>query len=433
MKPIIAIVGRPNVGKSRLFNRIVGQRRAIVADEPGVTRDRHYADADWCGKQFIAVDTGGLDLDPRADLEGEVSKQSLLAIEEADVVVCIFDGQRDPTPDDYDVIAMMRKAHKPVIYAVNKVDEAVHETMLGTYYEAGVTELIAVSAEHGRGVDELLERMAQLMPKTAGAQEDAARTHPIAVVGRPNVGKSTLINRLAGENRVVAHEIAGTTRDAIDVEIEFEGRVHTFIDTAGVKKRWGISERLEKFTAMRSLRTIDRSHLVIQLIDGREGLTKQDMHLTGFVAEEGKGLILLVNKWDLMNKDWKDFEDDLRHDLGQLGDVPILPVSAKTGYGCLKIFSELAKMEDGLAARVGTSQLNRILEDALARHHLPSHKGKQVTINYATQTGTHPPTFVLFSNFPAAVPYTYRRYLMNRIKEAIGVKGVPVRVVCRRK
>jgi GTP-binding protein len=433
MKPIIAIVGRPNVGKSRLFNRIVGQRRAIVADEPGVTRDRHYADAEWCGRPFIAVDTGGLDLDPHADLEGEISKQSLFAIEEADVVVCVFDGQRDPTPDDRDVIAMMRKSQKPVLCAVNKVDEAVHESMLGAYYEAGLTELFPVSAEHGRGVDDLLERVMKLLPQEALSGEEVARKNPIAVVGRPNVGKSTLINRLAGENRVVVHEMAGTTRDAIDVEIEFEGRIHTFIDTAGVKKRWGVSERLEKFTAMRSLRTVNRSNVVIQLIDGREGMTKQDMHLTGFVVEEGKGLILLVNKWDLVQGDWKKFEDDLRHDLGQLGDVPILPVSAKTGSGCLKIFSELAKMEDALAARVGTAELNRILEEALARHHLPAHKGKQVTINYATQTGTHPPTFMLFSNFPAAVPYTYRRYLVNRLKEAIGARGVPVKIVCRRK
>jgi GTP-binding protein len=432
MKPIVAIVGRANVGKSRLFNRIVGQRRAIVADEPGVTRDRHYADADWRGREFIVVDTGGLELDPNADLEGAISSQSLSAIEEADAVICIFDGQRDPTPDDFDVIEMLRKAKKPVIFAVNKIDVEGHESMLATYYEAGVGDLMAVSAEHGRGVDDLLEELIKHIPEAA-AQEDAERKNPIAVVGRPNVGKSTLVNRLVGEERVVVHEKAGTTRDAIDVEIEYDGRTHTFIDTAGVKRRWGIAERLEKFTAMRSLRTIDRSHVVLQLIDGREGITKQDLHLTGFVLEEGKGLVLLVNKWDLVERDWEEYREDLKHALGQMGDIPILPVSAKTGHGCLRIFEELARIEQALATRVPTSELNRLVEDALLRHHIPSHKGKEVTIKYATQTGINPPTFALFSNFPAAVPYTYRRYLIKRIKDAIGAAGAPVKLICKRK
>jgi GTP-binding protein len=432
MKPIVAIVGRANVGKSRLFNRIVGSRRAIVADQPGVTRDRHYADADWRGREFIVVDTGGLELDPNADLEGAISAQSLNAIEEADAVICIFDGQRDPTPDDFDVIGMLRKVRKPVLFAVNKIDVEGHEAMLSTYYEAGVGEILPVSAEHGRGIDDLLEELIKHIPEAAEA-EDAPRKNPIAVVGRPNVGKSTLINRLAGEERVVVHEKAGTTRDAIDVEIEFDGRVHTLIDTAGVKRRWGIAERLEKFTAMRSLRTINRSHVVLQLIDGREGITKQDLHLTGFVLEEGKGLVLLVNKWDLVGRGWEDYREDLRHQLGQMGDIPILPISAKTGYGCLKIFDRLANLEEALAAKVSTSALNRIIEDALAKHHMPSHKGKEVKIKYVTQTGINPPTFTLFSNFPAAVPYTYRRYLIKRIKDAIGAGGAPVKVICRRK
>lgn len=432
MKPIVAIVGRANVGKSRLFNRIVGQRRAIVADEPGVTRDRHYADADWRGREFIVVDTGGLELDPNADLEGAISAQSLSAVEEADAVICIFDGQRDPTPDDFDVIEMLRKVGKPVLFAVNKVDVEGHEAMLAAYYEAGVADLLPVSAEHGRGVDELLESLMEHIPEST-APEEIERKNPIAVVGRPNVGKSTLINRLAGEERVVVHEKAGTTRDAIDVEIEFDGRTHTFIDTAGVKRRWGIAERLEKFTAMRSLRTIDRSHVVLQLIDGREGITKQDLHLTGFVLEEGKGLVLLVNKWDLVERDWEDYREGLRHQLGQMGDIPILPVSAKTGYGCLKIFAELARIEQALATTVSTSELNRLVEDALERHHMPSHRGREIKIKYATQTGINPPTFALFSNFPAAVPYTYRRYLIKRIKDAIGAAGAPVKLICRRK
>jgi len=432
MKPIVAIVGRANVGKSRLFNRLVGQRRAIVADEPGITRDRHYADAEWCGREFIAVDTGGLELAPAADLEKAISEQSISAIEGADAVVCVFDGQREPTPDDHDVIEMLRKVKKPVIFAVNKVDVEAHEARLADYYGAGIPKLFPVSAEHGRGVDDLLDEVMGNIPASA-AGDEVEEGNPVAVVGRPNVGKSTLVNRLAGEERVVVHERAGTTRDAIDVEIEFDGRVHTFIDTAGVKRRWGVAERLEKFTAMRSLRTIDRAHLVLQLIDGREGITKQDLHLTGFVLEEGKGLILLVNKWDLVDRDWPQYREELRAGLGQLGDVPLLPVSAKTGFGCLKIFDELGRVEEALTARVSTSELNRILGEALEKHHMPAFRGNEVRIKYATQTGINPPTFTLFANYPAAVPYTYRRYLIKRLKDAIGVRGAPVRIICKKK
>ena len=433
MNPIIAIVGRPNVGKSRLFNRLVGRRRAIVADVPGVTRDRHYAPGEWAGREFIAVDTGGLDLDPAADLEREISKQSLRAVEEADVVVCVFDGQRDPTSDDREVVEKLRGISKPVIYAVNKIDEASHEALLASYHELGASPIFACSAEHGRGVDDILEEAIKHFPEEPAGEADVGKGLRVAVVGRPNVGKSTLINRLAGEERVVAHETPGTTRDAIDVEIDFEGKSFVFVDTAGVKRRWGIADRLEKFTAMRSLKTVDRADIVLQLIDGSEGLTKQDLHLAGFVREEGKGLLLLVNKWDLMGAKWEEYEKRLRRGMGELHEIPALPISASTGHNCLRIFQAIGKMQKALSATITTSKLNRIVEDALAGHHLPDHRGKQVRVYYATQVGTNPPTFALFSNFPAAVPYTYRRYLIRRIQEAIGAEGVPVRVVCRRK
>jgi len=432
MKPIVAIVGRPNVGKSRLFNRLVGHRRAIVADQPGITRDRHYADAEWAGREFIVVDTGGLDLDPAADLEHEISKQSLAAIEEADAVICLFDGSHPPTADDRDVVRKLRTIGKPVFFAVNKIDEASHEARLGDYHELGAGELLGVSAEHGRGVDDLLEALTRAVPDRPEAPEEGRGTL-IAAVGRPNVGKSTLINRLAGEPRVVVHGQAGTTRDAIDVDVEFDGREYVFIDTAGVKRRWGVSERIEKFTAMRSLRTIDRAQIVLQLIDGAEGYTKQDAHLTGFVQEEGKGLVLLVNKWDEVDLGWDDYGSSLRRGLGQQGDLAMLPVSAKTGYNCLKIFELVAKLEGFLAAKISTSKLNEVVQNALDAHHLPVHRGKQVRIKYATQVGTHPPTIALFSNFPSAVPYSYRRYLIGRIKAAMGIRGVPLRLVCKRK
>ncbi|MFH0800218.1 MAG: ribosome biogenesis GTPase Der [Pseudomonadota bacterium] len=441
MHPILAIVGRPNVGKSRLFNRIVGQRRAIVADVPGVTRDRHYAEAEWAGREFVAVDTGGLDLDPAADLEREISKQSLKAIEEADVVVCLFDGQNDPTADDREVVAALRRISKPVIYAINKIDEASHEGLVHSYHELGATPVVAVSAEHGRGVDDLLDEVIRRFPPESAGVEDEQGIF-VAVVGRPNVGKSTLINRLVGEERVVANEMPGATRDAINVEIDFEGKKYIFIDTAGIKRRWGVAERLEKFTAMRSLRTIDRAKIVLQLIDGSEGLTKQDLHLTGFVREAGRGLILLVNKWDLMSgrgrtsdeqPEWEEYEKRLRKGMGELHDIPAFPISASTGQNCLRIFKGIDQLEKCMGTKIATSVLNRVLEKALAEHHMPVHRGKQVRIYYATQVATHPPTFALFSNLPAAVPYTYRRYLIRRLQDELGMEGVPVRVVCRKK
>ena len=433
MHPILAIVGRPNVGKSRLFNRIVGAGRAIVADTPGITRDRHYATAEWVGREFIVVDTGGLEFDRNRDLEQKVSKQSLKAIEEADVVVCLFDGQNDPTSTDREVLEKLRAFSKPVVFAVNKVDEAIHEERVNRYHELGASPLVAISAEHGRGVDDLLDEAVRFFPVEAVGEKSKKEATLIAVVGRPNVGKSTLINRLAGEERVVAHELPGTTRDSIDVEVEFEGKKYIFIDTAGVKRRWGVSERIEKFTAMRSLRTIDRADIVLQLIDGVEGLTKQDLHLTGFVREEAKGMILLVNKWDKVKFEWANYEKGLKNGMGELKDVLSLPISAATGTNCLKLFSSIGKLSRALGQKISTSKLNAFFEKALAEHHLPVHRGKQVKIYYATQVGTHPPTFALFSNFPAAVPYTYRRYLIRRLQEEMGIEGVPVRIVCRKK
>jgi len=433
MHPIIAIVGRPNVGKSRLFNRLVGKRKAIVADVPGVTRDRHYAQGDWRGRDFIAVDTGGLDLDPAADLGQHITKQSLMAIEEADVIICLFDAQIEPGAADHEIVSELRKLKKPVIFVVNKVDDEKHMAKLNLYYEFGLDHIFAVSAEHGLGVDDLLDEVLERLPQSIPPEDVDEGRIIVAVVGRPNVGKSTLINRLAGEDRVVAHEKPGTTRDAIDVEIEFEGKQYLFIDTAGVKRRWGVAERLERFTAMRSLRTVDRAGVVLQLIDGAEGLTRQDLHLTSFVQEQGKGMLFLVNKWDLMDADWEEYERRLRRGLGDMSDIAVLPISATTGQNCLKVLSGINALYETMGVKIATSKLNRIVELALDNHHLPVYRGKQVRIYYATQIGTYPPTFALFTNYPAAVPYTYRRYLIRKISEALEVKGIPVKVVCRRK
>jgi GTP-binding protein len=420
------------VGKSRLFNRLIGYRKALVDDTAGVTRDRHYAPAEWCGKEFIAVDTGGIDLDPNADMERKVTEQSMSAISEADVVVCVFDGQIEPMPEDRELTRRLRKIGKPVIFALNKIDLVEHESHVHDYQMMGVDPLIAVSAEHGRNVDDLLEQVVAHFP------EDKEKTSKIAgpritVVGRPNVGKSTLINRLSGEERVIVHEMPGTTRDAVDVEIEYEGRHYVFIDTAGVRKHFHSTEFLEKFSAMRSLRTIDRSDIVLQLIDATEGLTHQDLNLAGFIYEQGKGTILLVNKWDAMKIPWSEYEDELRNRLKELHDIMTFAISARTGYHCLNIFGGIRKLSEALEKKFATSEINRILGDALSKHNMPAYKGKAVRIYYATQTGTKPPTITLFANYPAAVPYAYRQYLIHRFQEALGVEGVPVKVIFRKK
>lgn len=433
MHPILAIVGRANVGKSRLFNRIVGRTSAIVADIPGITRDRHFAPADWAGREFIVVDTGGIDLDPALDLEQKITKQSLKAIEESDVVVCLFDGQNEPTSTDRDIVEKLRAISKPVVFAINKIDELRHEDRVNDFRALGVEKIIAVSAEHGRNVDDLLTEAVSLFPSKKAARKRAGKNRFITVVGRPNVGKSTLVNRMAGEERVVVHETPGTTRDAIDVEIAFEGKSYTFIDTAGVKKAWAVEERVEKFTAMRSLRTIDRADIVLLLIDGAEGLTKQDLTLAGFIHGEGKGLVLLVNKWDLVKLKWEEYAKRLQKGMGELHDVRAFPISAATGLNCLKIFGAIDRIDSVLGKKIPTSKLNSLIEKALAEHHMPVYKGKQVRIYYARQMGTYPPSFALFSNYPAAVPYTYRRYLTGCLKKAFSLHGVPLKLVCRKK
>jgi GTP-binding protein len=432
MKPIVAIVGRPNVGKSRLFNRLIGYRKALVHDTPGVTRDRHYAAADWCGRNYIVIDTGGIDLDPRADIEHKITQQSLAAISEADVVICLFDGQVDPTPHDRDVAEKLRTIGKPVLFAVNKVDEPGHESAAVNYYRLGIEPVFMISAEHGRNVDDLLDKLLSHFPPP-GEEEKKSEVPRITVVGRPNVGKSTLINRLAGSERVIVHEMPGTTRDAIDVEVEFEGRRYIFVDTAGIRKTFRIEENIEKFSAVKSLRAVDRSDIVCLLVDAAEGVTHQDLNLAGFVFGEGKGLIMLVNKWDLAEIKWGDYEGRIRDHLKELHDVPLLGISAKTGHNCLKVFERIDRLYGALSTKIATSKLNRILKEALQGHHMPVHRGREVNINYVTQTGTRPPTFTLFANMPAAVPYAYRRYLMRCFEEALGIKGIPIRLVFRKK
>lgn len=433
MQPILAIVGRPNVGKSRLFNRIVGKNKAIVADEAGVTRDRHYGHAQWNGHDFRVIDTGGLDMDTEVRLDKHISDQSIKAIHEADVIVALFDGQVDPSAADLDIVRELRKVPTPIFFTVNKVDTVTHLGRENSYYELGVDKLYPVSAEHGLGLADLLDEIVQVFSKPEDVTDSTDQPCTISIIGKPNVGKSTLLNRFAGEDRVITDNQAGTTRDAIDIELEFAGKKYIFIDTAGVNRRFQVRERLEKCTAIRSLKVIDRSQIVIQLIDAMEGLTKQDLHLAGYIREQGRGSLFLINKWDQINMPWDECERELRKGMGELYDLPMMPISAKTGYNCLQIFKELGKLYKALSTRLSTSQLNEIIDNALTAHHLPVHRGRSVQIKYATQVNILPPTVCVFSNFPKAIPEHYKRYLKKHIIEAIGLPGIPVRLICKRK
>ena len=433
--PIIAIVGRPNVGKSRLFNRLIGGvAKALVDDQPGVTRDRHYAVGDWRGQQFIVVDTGGLIPGAEDPLNKKVWGQAFLAIQEADIIICLLDGMEGLNPVDEVLVKELRKIDKPVFYAVNKVDEAAHENNVVDFTRMGLKNLIPVSAEHGRGVSDLLEGIYTeisrgtmfLTRNHVPHEEPCTSCIRVAIIGRPNVGKSTLINRLAGQERVVVHEEAGTTRDAIDVVIEKGKQKMILVDTAGIKKKSATKTRLEKFSAIKSLKAIDHSDVVCLLIDASQGLTHQDLQLAHTVWEAKKGLIVLINKWDLMKASMKKYMEDITPQFGELREVPIRCISAQTGAHCDEVWKQVFALWQAMQKRISTAVLNAWLEKIVVSHPLPMYKQKDVKLYYATQVGISPQHFVLFTNYPQGVPQDYRRYLMRQLKKAMGVEGVPL-------
>lgn len=427
--PIVAIVGRPNVGKSRLFNRLTGRTRAIVDDTAGVTRDRHYAHAEWRGVPFVVVDTGGLIPGAEEPLHKKVWGQAFLAIQEADCLICLLDGREGLTPVDETLIQELRMIDKPCFYTVNKIDTASQEKMLADFTRLGVEPLIPISAEHGRCVSDLLEALYQKLPHSQkmGAS-DALR---LSIVGRPNVGKSTLINRLAREERVIVHEEAGTTRDAIDVTVEKEGRQYIFVDTAGIKRKRATKTRLEKFSVIYSLKAIDRSQFVLLLLDATEGLTHQDLHLAHYVWEAGKGLLILVNKADLIKSKIKEYREALLSQLGALQNVPLLAISAKTGLNLDLIWRWIQKMERNSQKRIATSLLNEHLEKMVASHPPPSYKGRDVRIFYGTQIDVSPPHIILFVNEPRGMATSYQRYLKNQFTKVFEMEGMPIRLSIR--
>ena len=431
MKPIIAIVGRPNVGKSTLFNRLVGRRKAMVDDMPGVTRDRNYAEVNRYDVPFILVDTGGFEPETDDRLLQQMREQSQLAMDEADLILFVMDGRSGLTPADREVVEMLRRVDKPVFHLVNKIDGDKLESGIGDFYALGVETLYPVSAEHNRGVGDLMTEVCAALPVDRSEAQDEELTR-IAVVGRPNVGKSSLVNRLLGFERVVANPVAGTTRDAVDTPFTWHKKRFLLIDTAGIRRKGKTTEKIEKYSVMDSLRSIERADVVLIVIDAEDGVTEQDSKIAGYAYEAGLGCIFVVNKWDTLEKDnatLGKFVDRIRTEFKFLPFVPIVFVSAKTGQRLGRIMEEVDNVMAQFAKRVTTSELNRVFSAATAAHHAPLFQGRRVKFYFATQVGTRPPSFVIFTNRPEGIHFSYERYLMNQIREAFGFTGTPLRLM----
>ena len=435
MKPIIAIVGRPNVGKSTLFNRIAGGKKAIVWGEPGVTRDRNYADVEWDEGGFTLIDTGGFEPVSKDRIFIQMREQCQLAMDEADVVLFLMDGKEGLTPSDKEIADILRKLNKPVFYIVNKIDGPRHEGKALEFYGLGVEPLYSISAEHGYGVNGLMEEVLKALPSLAKEKWDKNITK-VAVVGRPNVGKSSLINRLLGYKRVLVDEAPGTTRDAIDTLFERDGKRYVLIDTAGIRRKSRISLRLEKFSIVEALRTIDRADVALLLLDSKEGVTDQDARIGGLIHEKGRGCILVVNKWDLVEKNSQTmvhYEREVRESLKYLSYAPILFISALTGQRVRRVLDIVDHVSEQSKKRIPTSSLNKYFGNWIEKFPPPLYKGRSVKLNYITQVSTSPPTFVIYTNFPEGVHFSYERYIVNQMRETFSFEGVPVRFWFRKK
>lgn len=434
MKPIVAIVGRPNVGKSTLFNRIVGGRTAIVEDTPGVTRDRLYRDTSWRGRNFTLVDTGGLEFNRDDTITTMVRKQVEVAMDEADVIVFVTDGKEGLNPNDHMVADMLRRIRKPVILAVNKI-ERFKDPAFMEFYQLGLGDPVPVSAMHGMNIGDLLDKIYEALPDLPDDdyEPDAIK---IAVVGRPNVGKSSLVNVLLGQERVIVSDVPGTTRDAIDTVFQRDNQEYVIIDTAGLRRKSRIEEPTERYSVIRSLRAIDRSDVVLVVIDATEGVTEQDKRIAGYAHEAGKAIILVVNKWDLIEKDANTinrFEEGIRMELPFLHYAPTAFVSALTRKRVPKLFDLVDFVAEQAARRVATSVLNEVIQEAVRLTPPPSDKGRRLKILYATQAGVKPPKFILFVNNPKLLHFSYKRYLENQLRQAFGFEGNPVWLLVRKR
>ena len=434
MKPIVAILGRPNVGKSTLFNRITRRRDAIVDNQPGVTRDRHFGDAVWDEREFILIDTGGFISGDEDQFAAPIRFQVEQAIAEADVVLLVLDGKGGISPFDRELIDRLRILQRPVFYAVNKIDGIEQEKHLYEFYALGIETLYPLSAEHGYGVPSFLDDLIKALP--VHAQTDDQGHIRIAMVGRPNVGKSSLINRLLGEERLVVSDVPGTTRDAIDTLCEWNGRSYLLIDTAGIRRKAKVDLKLEKFSIIKALKRLERCDIALVVLDAGQGITEQDIKVAGYANERGCGTIFIANKWDLVNAadlTPRKFEQDLRHAAKFLHHSPLLTLSALTGKRMAKLFPMVDQVYAQYSTRIGTGQINRIITKATERTEPPLHKGRRLKFYYTTQISDSPPTFVSFVNYPNAVHFSYQRYLLNQIRIEGGLDQVPLRLYFRQR
>ena len=435
-RPLVAIVGRPNVGKSMLFNRLVGQRLSIVEDTPGVTRDRLYAECEWCGRKFDMVDTGGIEPTTDSEILLFMREQAQIAIDAATVIVLVTDLRTGVTAADKDVANMLLRSKKPVVLAVNKADSTgVTDAGVYEFYSLGLGDPIPVSAVHGHGTGDLLDECLKYFPE-ADEEEDEADLIKVAIIGKPNVGKSSLLNHILGEKRVIVSDMAGTTRDAVDTVYENQYGRYLFIDTAGIRRKSKVDERVEKFSVMRAQLAIERADVCLILLDARDGVTDQDTKIAGLAHEAGKASIIVVNKWDLVEKETGTMEKmrkDIMRDLSFMSYAPILFISALTGQRTDRIFELINFVNDQSNMRITTGMLNNVLADAQARVQPPTDKGRRLKIYYMTQTGIKPPNFVIFCNSRELFHFSYQRYLENQIRAVFGLEGTPVRIVIRQK
>ncbi|MCL2617799.1 MAG: ribosome biogenesis GTPase Der [Defluviitaleaceae bacterium] len=435
-KPVVAIVGRPNVGKSTLFNRLAGERISIVEDTPGVTRDRIYADASWLNHDFTLVDTGGLEPDSDEILFRQMFRQAELAMETADVILFVVDVKTGATDADVEIANLLRKHRKPVLLIVNKVDVMTKENLdVYEFYTLGLGEPISVSAGQALGLGDMLDEVVARFPDGVGADDDADCIK-VAIVGKPNSGKSSLINRILGEERVIVSDIPGTTRDAIDTYVEREGRRYMLIDTAGIRRKSKIRENIEKYSIVRAVAAIERADVCILIIDAQENISDQDTKIAGIAHERGKAAIVAVNKWDTIEKDthtMKKFQIDLETELAYMPYAPKMFISALTGQRVPKIFEMIKTVSENSALRVSTGVLNEVLAEATAVVQPPSDRGKALRIYYATQVSVKPPTFILFVNDSKLMHYSYRRYIENQLRAAFGFVGTPIHFIVRNK
>ena len=428
--PLIAIVGRPNVGKSTLFNKIAGRKISITENRPGVTRDRLYADAEWRGKKFTVVDTGGIELNSEDTMWREILRQADAAIDVADVILLMVDGKEELTSSDYDVAEKLRRSQKPVILVVNKVDNFSHDKLF-EYYALGLGEPYAVSAEHSQGIGDVLDEAVAHFGE--GEEEDAERLK-IAVVGKPNAGKSSLVNRILGFERTIVTNIAGTTRDAIDTPFELDGQKYTIIDTAGIRKKKNVNDDVEYYSVLRAFDAVRRADVCLLVVDSGEGLTEQDVKIAGYVHEQGKPSVIVMNKWDLVEKDTKTinkFEEKLQNDLKFMDYYKSVYISAKTGQRTEKVLKIAREVYGHANVRVSTGTLNDLILDAVRTNEPPSYNGRRLKVYYCNQPSVCPPTFVLFVNDAELMHFSYKRYLENVLRRSFDFSGTPIRIVAR--